>query len=136
MMIVFLLLYLALLVAHFHYTKYGVRIVTCRWFPPKGFKAIMLFWWLIVKKGCNVTSVLLRHEQIHVQQQSEMLLIPFFLWYGVEFVFRLCQYREWRLAYKNISFEREAYANEKNVEYLNERAPYAWIKHLKKDNLI
>ena len=128
--------YTTLLVLHHHHTKLGLKVVRCNWFPPKGYKAITLLWWLVVRRGCNITLTLMRHERIHVRQQSEMLLLPFFLWYGLEFLFRLCQYRDQRLAYKNISFEREAYAYDKDSEYLKRRKRYAWFHHLKKENLI
>jgi len=32
----------------------------------------------------------------------------------------------------NLSFEREAYQNMNNLNYLNQRRPFAWIKYLKK----
>jgi hypothetical protein len=39
---------------------------------------------------------------------KEMLYIPFYLWYGVEWLVKLfCKGN----AYRNISFEREAYDN-------------------------
>ena len=33
-------------------------------------------------------------------------------------------------AYRNLSFEREAYGNENDFEYLKNRKPYSWIKYL------
>jgi hypothetical protein len=39
---------------------------------------------------------------------KEMLYIPFYLWYGVEWLIKLlCKGN----AYRNLSFEREAYDN-------------------------
>ena len=108
-----------------------MKIVGCSWFPPKGYKAIMLVWWLIAKPHVNLTSRFLNHEEIHSRQQKEMLVLPFFLWYGLEFIFRLLQYWSWHTAYRNISFEREAYANENNLGYLPERRRFAWIHYLK-----
>nr|DAU35071.1 MAG TPA: hypothetical protein [Caudoviricetes sp.] len=35
--------------------------------------------------------------------------IGFYLWYIIEYLIRLIMYRDTKLAYKNISFEREAY---------------------------
>ena len=34
-------------------------------------------------------------------------------------------------AYRNISFEREAYANEEYIDYLENRKRFAWIKYIK-----
>ena len=108
-----------------------MKIVRCSWFPPKGYKAIMLVWWLVVKTNAVITAKFINHEEIHGRQQKEMLVLPFFLWYGLEFVLRLLQFRNWHTAYRNISFEREAYANETNLGYLSERKRYAWIHYLK-----
>lgn len=33
----------------------------------------------------------------------------------------------------NISFEREAYTNDNNLEYLKDRKYFAWIKYLRKN---
>jgi hypothetical protein len=74
----------------------------------------------------------INHEAIHVMQQREMLYLAQWLWYILEYLFRLVQYRNHDEAYYNISFEREAYANEKNLKYPFERRRYAWLKYLKK----
>ena len=76
----------------------------------------------------NVTPF--NHEEIHSEQQKEMLILPFFIWYGLEFLFRLCQYRNWSKAYRNISFEREAYANQDNIAYLGRRKHFAWFNYI------
>ena len=59
-----------------------------------------------------------------------MLIIPFYLQYGIEWLIRLIRYRNTRKAYKTISFEQEAYNNERNAEYIKNRKYYAWIKYL------
>ena len=107
-----------------------MKIVKCTWFPPKGYSAITLVWWLIVKPYVTITPRLTNHEEIHSRQQKEMLILPFFLWYGLEFLFRYLQYWNWSKAYRNISFEREAYANEYNLDYLATRKKYAWFHYL------
>jgi len=38
-----------------------------------------------------------------------------------------------KTAYMNISFEREAYTNDNNLEYLKDRKYFAWIKYLRKN---
>lgn len=108
-----------------------MKIIKCSWFPPKGYAAITLVWWLIVKPNVTITPRRVNHEEIHSRQQKEMLILFFFLWYGLEFLFRLIQYRKWNEAYRNISFEREAYANQDNLEYLTTRKHYAWFHFLK-----
>lgn len=87
--------------------------------------AITLFPFIITKK-LDVT--LLNHERIHLRQQFEMLIIPFYVWYVIEWFIRGANDK----AYRNVSFERESYDNENNLDYLKKRNPYSWIKYLKK----
>lgn len=74
----------------------------------------------------------LNHEFIHTLQQWEMTYPLFYLWYGVEYLVRLVQCRfNADKAYYSISFEREAYANERNFDYSRQRRPFAWLQYLK-----
>ena len=67
------------------------------------------------------------HERIHSEQMKEMLFIGFYLWYLVEWIIRLFGKGN---AYRNLSFEKEAYDNEDNLTYLDTRKPYAWLDYL------
>lgn len=107
-----------------------MKILKSTWFPPKGYTAITLAWWIIVRTNAFVTERLVRHESIHWEQQKETLILPFFLWYAVEFVVRLVLCRNWNKAYRSISFEREAYANENDETYLAKRKHFSFIKYL------
>lgn len=111
-----------------------MKIVISKHFPPKGYAAITLVWWLIVRYGVTITQTLVNHEEVHAKQQKEMLLLPFFVWYGLEFLVRLIQYRNWNKAYRNISFEREAYSNEYDYFYLTKRKRFAWFHYLNKNS--
>lgn len=73
---------------------------------------------------------LVYHERIHLRQQLEMFIIPFYIWYLLEWGIRCCMYRNAYLAYQNISFEREAYMHETDHGYLDSRSPYSFIKYL------
>ncbi len=77
------------------------------------------FW---IKKGKRIIN----HESIHYQQQLELLIIPFYVLYILEWFIKLFFYGT--KAYKNISFEREAYTNDEDFDYLNTRKRYNWIK--------
>lgn len=79
-----------------------------------------------------IGSVDINHESIHTAQMKEMLYVFFYLWYVIEWLVRLVQYRNARTAYRNIGFEREAYMNQGNMGYLQGRGRYAWVKYLKK----
>jgi hypothetical protein len=72
----------------------------------------------------------MNHERIHLRQQIELLVIPFFIWYSIEYLIRLLHYKNKRQAYLNISFEREAYENEKDLEYLNHRPFLMFLKYI------
>ena len=74
---------------------------------------------------------MINHEKIHIRQQLELLIVPFFICYGVEFLLRWFVLRDKNLAYKNISFEREAFANEKDLNYLKDRSFWRFINYLK-----
>ena len=41
-------------------------------------------------------------------------------------------YRDTKLAYKNISFEREAYQNQNDLDYLSNRKHYSWLVILRR----
>ena len=95
-------------------------------------RGITIFPFIVLSfKKDKSNEVLINHEKIHIRQQIEMLVIPFFLWYGIEYVIRFIQYRNSKLAYLNISFEREAYQNEKNLHYLKQRSFWKFIKFFK-----
>ena len=61
-----------------------------------------------------------RHELVHWNQQIEMFILPFYLWYFLEWIVKLFIYGN--KAYYSLSFEREARAGR------TER--FGWIKYL------
>lgn len=97
--------------------------------PFKGFKAMYFFGILFVRKGAELSSVDLNHEKIHDKQAKELLFVFFYLWYLLEWLVRLFVNKK---AYRNICFEREAYANQDNLYYLEwDRKPYQFLKYLR-----
>lgn len=104
-----------------------MKIIRQNILPPKGFLAINLFGLLFCKKDAKINDVIVNHESIHTVQMKEMLYIPFYLWYVTEWLIKLLFKGN---AYRNISFEREAYDNQYNLNYLKERKRYNWIKRL------
>ena len=106
-------------------------ILISKYLVPKGYTGMTIFPFIFLKHRFNKDyRVLINHEGIHLKQQLEMLIIPFFIWYAFEFVVRFFQFKTWYLAYKNISFEREAYTNEKDLNYLQSRSLWNFIKYL------
>lgn len=92
---------------------------------------ITLFPFILLKKTEDrQNEVLVNHEKIHFYQQMELLIIPFYIWYLVEYFLKYLKYRNPQLAYRNISFEREAYENEENPDFLKTRTFWNFLKYL------
>jgi hypothetical protein len=81
-------------------------------------------WWVV--RGGKMVN----HETIHFQQAIELGVIPFYILYILEYIIKSVLYFSIEKAYKNISFEREAYENEYNLKYLKQRKRYNWIKRI------
>lgn len=96
--------------------------------PFKGFKAINLFGVLFVRKGCYMSEKDLNHERIHSEQMKEMLFIGFYIWYFVEWLIEIFHYGS--TAYHTNTFEREAFDNDDNLTYLDNRKPFEWLKYV------
>lgn len=71
------------------------------------------------------------HETIHYHQQLEMLFVFQWFLYGVFWFIGLIKYKDSARAYREIPFEREAYANEAKLFYLDERPLWNWVKYIK-----
>ena len=97
---------------------------------PNGYLGITLFPFIFLKsKKLADNEVLLNHEKIHLRQQLELLIIPFYLIYTLEFLLHLLLKRKWKLAYSGISFEKEAFVNEANPNYLNNRRFWSFMNY-------
>jgi len=108
-----------------------VKVIVLKYLLRKGFTGMALWPFVLVRSNSQKADpIFLNHEKIHLRQQIEMLLLPFFLWYILEYLIRLIQYRNRNIAYRNISFEREAYANEKDLQFLNRRSFWNFLKYL------
>lgn len=114
-----------------------MKIIYNNVIPFKGFAAINLFGLLFVRKDCKdqVGDKMINHESIHTEQMKEMLFIPFYIWYCIEWFIKLFKYGDGSKnngdsAYRNISFEREAYDNEDDMKYLKKRKRYSWWYYL------
>ncbi|MBS1618902.1 MAG: hypothetical protein JST76_10310 [Bacteroidetes bacterium] len=84
------------------------------------------------REGMSDASLIL-HERIHHRQQLELLILPFYLLYAVNYAINLVRYGSRLKAYREIVFEREAYAMDAKEDYLQQRRPYAWLRmfHMK-----
>ena len=132
------------------------RLIFNNIIPFKGFKAITILPWIFVRKDASKWTLTdERHEKIHLQQQLETLLaslaitvllsvtvvispwwilvspLVYFALYGLEYIVRwICYGFDTREAYRNISFEQEAYLNENDLTYIKNRHLFASWKYL------
>lgn len=83
---------------------------------------------LIKKDEMRHDQVLLHHERIHHRQQLELLLLPFYLLYLFNYLYNLLKYRNHYTAYRQIIFEREAFACDKDLTYLKRRPIFAFLR--------
>lgn len=105
-----------------------MKIVYNKWIPFKGFKCINLFGVLFVRDGLKMSRMELNHEAIHTAQMKEMGYVLFYMCYVLEWLVRLLGKGN---AYRNISFEREAYRNQDVYDYLKYRDPWSWVRYIK-----
>ena len=94
--------------------------------PFKGYKAINLFGLIFART--KLSDIDINHERIHTAQMKELLFIFFYIWYLIEWLIRFLIYQNASKAYENIQFEKEAYNNQDNLEYLNNRKFFAFLR--------
>ncbi|PWS32569.1 hypothetical protein [Pedobacter paludis] len=71
---------------------------------------------------------IINHEKIHLRQQLELLILPFYVFYVLNYLFNRLKYGEHYLAYRNIIFEKEAYDHEKDLNYLKKGNWFGWLR--------
>lgn len=59
------------------------------------------------------------------------MYIPFYLWYGIEYLIVRLFHKKQNDAYHDVSFEEEAYNNQSDQEYLQNRRKFAWLDYIK-----
>ncbi len=107
-----------------------MKIIRSNIIPFKGFNAINVFGLLVARRDSKIGDITINHEKIHTAQMKELLYIFFYLWYVIEFIARLIQFGKWHLAYKHISFEREAYTYQYDYNYSQTRKRFAFTNFI------
>ena len=130
------------------------KLVFNKLIPFSGFLAMTLWPFIFVREElAKAYSVIVNnHEHIHAEQQKELLVVgaalaliayafglgwwallflPLFLWlYLIEWLIKIPIEGSSRKAYRSISFEREAYQNEKDLTYIAKRKHFIWLKYI------
>ena len=117
--------------------------------PFEGFLAMTVWPVVFIRKELRekYTATVDRHENIHAEQQKEVLMVAIVLimatavWTGSAWalmwlpLYFYLYIAEWLLrlafgdndAYRHISFEMEAYNHEDEPCYLQQRVPFNWL---------
>lgn len=125
--------------------------------PFKGSKAVTIWPLIFARKSAKwLKDYEENHEKIHLRQQLEVLVMSamiilmavlsldlsrwwmftsfgvYYTWYGLEWLIRLAVYRDTHMAYRNIAVEQEAYLNQHDMTYLNQRKAFVWVRYIGK----
>ena len=98
-------------------------------FPSLRANGMALFPFLLVKYK-SPSKVLINHERIHFRQQIELLILPFYVWYILEYLIHRLRGKSPNCAYRSISFEKEAYENDEDLGYLKRRKLWAFLDYI------
>lgn len=130
-----------------------MKIIYNKWIPFWDYKTFNFFGILFTKEDLSEQDK--NHEEIHTVQILEcaialflilsilvllgvngniLLLSPFafYIWYIIEyFIIRILKRKDKQEdCYYNVSLEEEAYNNSSNLNYIENRKPFSWIKYL------
>lgn len=95
------------------------------------YSAIALWPFIFIKEeALRQDDVLIHHERIHHRQQLELLVLPFYVLYVLNYFINLLRYKNHYRAYREICFEREAFASDGNLSYLHQRKLFAFLRFL------
>lgn len=101
--------------------------------PFGKYTAINLFGVVFAKRKVKyyseeIKNIIWNHEKIHTEQIKELFYIPFYILYLCNYIHNLFIYKNHKDAYRNIYFEKEAYDNETNLDYIKTRKKYNYFK--------
>jgi len=84
---------------------------------------------IVISRG-EMSEITKRHETIHFQQFFELAFVGFpILYYGF-WLLNLLKGDDRESAYYNIPFEKEAYYNDADENYLSKRKRFSWIHYI------
>ena len=103
----------------------GIILMT-RFLPYSGMTLFPFI--LLRKKDAPHGTRLLNHERIHLRQQLELLILPFYIWYFGDYLFQRLRGKKHETAYRSIIFEQEDYTHENDPDYLLHRPFWGFMR--------
>ncbi|MDQ7947628.1 MAG: hypothetical protein REI78_06190 [Pedobacter sp.] len=101
-------------------------VIVVPWLKARG---MAIFPFILVRdEGSKADRVLINHEKIHLRQQLELFILPFYLLYLLLYLVNLLRYMNHYQAYRQIRFEREAFDHEDDLNYIQNRNFWAWMR--------
>ena len=128
----------------------NMKVIYNKFIPFKGSYAITIIKWIFVREeykcldGSRIYNKMINHESIHKQQILDFTpetfpswlrytigSVCFYLLYGVEWLFKLipCLIKK-KNAYISLCAEQEAYNNEMDFKYIENRPKLSWLKKI------
>lgn len=110
-----------------------MKTIYNKFLPFRGFRCMNLFGVLFVRREFRgtITDIDINHEKIHSAQFKELLYIFYYPIYWICWIIEIIR-PPYETAYRDTCFEREAYFNEKNLNYLKTRRHYVFLKYWNK----
>ena len=90
---------------------------------------ITLYPFIVLRPEFN-NKVTINHEKIHIEQQKELLVIFFYILYVYYWLKGKIKGLSNHEAYMSIPFEKEAYENDRDFNYLNIRKKWNWKNYI------
>ena len=81
----------------------------------------------IFTRYSETASNIINHEKIHCEQYKETLIIGYYFIFFINYIINWFYYLDVHKAYRNVLFEKEAYENMNNYDYLKYRRRFSWI---------
>ena len=128
----------------------NMKVIYNKFIPFKGSYAITIIKWIFVREeykcldGSRIYNKMINHESIHKQQILDFTpetfpswlrytigSVCFYLLYGLEWLFKLipCLIKK-KNAYISLCAEQEAYNNEMDFKYIENRPKLSWLKKI------
>ena len=128
----------------------NMKVIYNKFIPFKKFYAITIIKWIFVREeykhldGSRIYNKMINHESIHKQQMLDFTpetfpswlrytigSICFYLLYGLEWLFKLipCLIKK-KNTYRSLCAEQEAYNNEMDFKYIENRPKLSWLKKI------